>query len=145
MAYNYRKKKFYIIQCLLGAALFLLGLALAIFTESQTANFAMLLGGTFSLTGLISIPMMKIVYTPEEQKDETRKESIDLKDERNKRIREKSAWATQRVMLIILCIYVAYITFIPPFNLLTIILGWGLLLANTLLPYVYAFFYSKQL
>lgn len=139
-----RKLKYYLIQALAGAALLVIGFCMMRFTSSITANFAMMLGGTLGLSGLIGFFVNRSVYTPEEKDRMTRQESIESRDERNIKIQEKSAWLTQRAMSVVLCICVVVVTFVLPFNLSVIIIMWGLLIANFLLPYIFAVVYAKK-
>lgn len=144
MAYNYNKKKFYIIQSIAGGVLLALGIILSIFTQSKTASFAIMLGGVLCATGFLSVLMMRLVYTKKEKEKERRKENIEAADERSRTIREKSAWATQRVMLVALTVFAAVVTFVLPFDISLIIFSWCALIANAALPYIFAYIYSKR-
>lgn len=140
MAYTYKKEKFYTVQSIIGAGLFLLGILLIFHTDSKTASFAMMLGGTTCGSGMLSL--ITVHFTSSQK--EVDRESIESKDERNKVIRNKSAWATHRVMLIVLSALAVFVTFILPYNLVNIVVAWSLLFVNGYLPFVFAYIFSKR-
>ncbi|MGL6198413.1 MAG: hypothetical protein ACRC3H_05705 [Lachnospiraceae bacterium] len=140
MAYTYKKEIFYTVQSVCGAGLFLLGVLLMFFTDSKTAGFAMVSGGGICCSGMLCL---LVVHFTSSQKEADR-ESIESKDERNKVIRNKSAWATHRVMLIVLSALAVLVTFILPYNLVNIVAVWSLLFINGYLPYVFSYIFSKR-
>lgn len=140
MAYTYKKEKIYTVQSIIGAGLFLLGILLIFYTDSKTASFAMMLGGTFCGSGMLSLMTLHFTRSPKE----VDQESNESNDERNKVIRDKSAWATHRIMLIILSAFVILVTFFLPYNLMNIVVAWSLLIINAFLPYIFAYIFSKR-
>lgn len=140
MAYTYKKNKIYTVQSIFGAGLFLFGILMMFHTESKIANFAMMLGMTFCGSGMLSLVILHVTRSPKEMEQE----SIESNDERNKVIRNKSAWATHRIMLIVLSAFVILVTFFLPYNLMNIVVAWSLLIMNAFLPYIFAYIFSKR-
>ncbi|MGL6199872.1 MAG: hypothetical protein ACRC3H_13170 [Lachnospiraceae bacterium] len=140
MAYTFKKDKYYAVQSIIGAGLFLLGILLIFYTDSKTASYAMMSGGTLFGSGVLSLLILHFTRSPKE----VDQESNESNDERNKVIRDKSAWATQRIMLIVLSVFVILVTYILPYDLMKIVVAWSLFIINAFLPYIFAFIFSRR-
>ncbi len=137
--------KYYLLEILAGLALFILGLILLLKFNSAAARAAMMIGATLTLTGLLSLLIRRVAFTPQEKAAMRWQAAIEENDERNIRLKEKSAYITLQIMRIALCIFVIIVGFILPFYWPLVIMAVLLLTLASLLPVIFAAIYARRM
>lgn len=127
-----------------GLLLLLLGLFLLTKGSGYTI-FALSVGGSLTLQGLLSWAIWHGVYTKDEKNAMGRQESIHRKDERNIAIREKSAYRANQIMLVLLIFFAITVNFILTSSVALILLAWGLVALQLLLPAILSLVYNRRL
>ncbi|WP_138205721.1 DUF2178 domain-containing protein [Haloimpatiens lingqiaonensis] len=101
------------------------------------------IGGACAVLGVGSL-IQSLMVSPLEDEEIKRKKDIEIKDERNTSIREKSGYMVSRIMNYFLFAYTLFLIFMKA-ELIFIILAVALILLQLILIIYYSNYYSKKM
>lgn len=125
---------FPVLQGLVGFAFLLVGL-LRLFAPRALTGWALIsMGVSIAACVLLSLLVRHAVISQKERDDMEKKNRVGARDERNIRLREKSAYVSQWFMLCALCAAVVAAGFVRPFSAPLFGAALGLLCLHCFLP-----------
>lgn len=101
------------------------------------------IGGACTVLAVGSL-IQSLIVSPLEDEEIRRKKAIEIRDERNTSIREKSGYMVSRIMNYLLFAYTLFLIFMKA-ELIFIILAVALILVQLILIIYYSNYYSKKM